>query len=199
MATEQSSGKDKVRLDRFQNRQFDRGVPAWKESIWLFVQALFISSWLPGNVHRVYLLRLFGAHIGQGVILKPHIRIKFPWRLKIGDYSWIGESCWIDNLAEVTIGDHCCLSQGSCLCTGNHDWSVERFDLLTYPIVVGNYSWIAAFAKVGPGVNIGEGAVLSFASVATKNLESWKIYAGIPCHPVRDRYIRSQEKQSLTH
>ena len=107
---------------------------------------------------------------GRGVVVKPGARIKFPWRLSIGDHSWIGEDAWIDNLAPVAIGADCCLSQGAYLCTGSHDWSRPSFDLLTKPIVVHDGAWIAARAVVGPGVTVGEGAVLCLGSTATRDL-----------------------------
>jgi putative colanic acid biosynthesis acetyltransferase WcaF len=169
-----------VRLDLFDGGAFDRGRPAVIEAFWLLVQWAFISSWIPGSTHRRFLLRLFGARIGSGVILKPGIRVKFPWRLAIGNQSWIGERVWIDNLAEVTIGAHCCLSQGAYLCTGSHDWSKPAFDLITRPIRIDDGAWIAAGATIGPGVNVGAGAVLLLGSVAVRDLGAGDLHQGVP-------------------
>src|SRR5438874_10353902 len=91
-----------MRLDWFDNKIFDRGRPAWVEALWVLLQALLVSSSMPGSAHRILLLRLFGGTVGRGVVIKPRIRVKFPWRLKIGDHVWIGEDAWIDNLAPVT-------------------------------------------------------------------------------------------------
>jgi putative colanic acid biosynthesis acetyltransferase WcaF len=167
-------------LDRFDNRQFRRGRPAIVEFIWMAVQALLVSSFLPGSAHRRALLRLFGARIGAGVVIKPGVRVKFPWRLAIGQHSWIGEGVWIDNLADVTIGDHCCLSQEAYLCTGSHDWSKPEFDLIVKPIRVADGSWVAARAVLGPGTVVGEGAIVGLGSVATGTLEPFGIYRGNP-------------------
>jgi putative colanic acid biosynthesis acetyltransferase WcaF len=93
------------------------------------------------------------------VIIKPGVRVKYPWRLSIGDNSWLGEDCWIDNLAQVSIGANACISQGAYLCTGNHDWSDPAFGLVVKSIVVGDAAWIAAKALIAPGVSLGEGAV----------------------------------------
>src|SRR3954452_11502522 len=101
-----------MRLDLYSPNGFNRGRPAWLEAVWLLVQPFLLSSSLPGSRVRVTTLRLFGARIGRGVTIKPHVRVKFPWRLQVGDYSWIGEDVWLDNLAEIRIGQHCCLSQG---------------------------------------------------------------------------------------
>ena len=84
-------------------------------------------SVLPSSSLRALLLRCFRASIGEGVVIKPGVRIKYPWRLRAGNNCWLGENCWIDNLATVTLGDDVCISQGAYLCTGNHDWSDSAF------------------------------------------------------------------------
>jgi putative colanic acid biosynthesis acetyltransferase WcaF len=167
------------------------------EAIWLLVQWAFVSSWLPGSAHRRWLLRVFGAKVGKGVQIKPGVRVKFPWRLEIGDHSWIGEDVWIDNLALVTIGPNCCISQRAYLCTGSHDWSRPTFDLIVRPIQIGQAAWIAACSTVAPGVTIGDGAVLAFGSVAVRDLEPWTIYAGASARPIRKREVKSQRKNTL--
>jgi len=133
------------------------------------------------------LLRQFGAKVGNNVDFKPGVRTTFPWRLEIGDYSWIGEGVWIDNLAPVTIGSHCCISQGAYLCTGSHNWSSKGFDLILKPIVIMDDAWLAAKSIVGPGVTVGEGAVLALGSVATGDLKAGWIYQGNPASPLRER------------
>jgi putative colanic acid biosynthesis acetyltransferase WcaF len=176
-----------LRLDRYNNFDFDRGRSRLIEGLWRACEGLLLNSWVPGSFWRVSLLRLFGAKIGQGVIIKPHVRVKFPWRLRIGNHSWIGESVWIDNLAEVGIGNHCCISQGAYLCTGSHRWDRETFDLVLKPISVQDNAWIGSFAKVAPGVIVEEGAVLTMGSVAVSNLMSGKIYAGQEVIAVKER------------
>src|SRR5262249_42902381 len=109
-----------VDLRTFDNQSLDRGRAPWVEALWLIVSTLLVDSSVPGSRHRVFLLRMFGASIGRRVAFKPRVRIKFPWRLEIGDDTWIGESVWIDNLAKVEIGSHCCISQGAYICTGSH-------------------------------------------------------------------------------
>jgi putative colanic acid biosynthesis acetyltransferase WcaF len=121
-------------------------------------------------------LRRFGATIGRGVVIKPGVRIKFPWRLELGDNTWLGEAAWIDNLAPVRIGNDVCISQGAYLCTGSHDWKSEQFDLIVKPISIGAKVWIAARAIIGPGVTIGEGAVVPLGCVVTVEVPPWVIY-----------------------
>jgi putative colanic acid biosynthesis acetyltransferase WcaF len=181
-----------VRLAHYSNPQFSRGRSRLVEALWLLIQWGLVSSRIPGSAHRRWLLRAFGARIGKGVQIKPGVRVKFPWRLGIGDHSWIGEDVWIDNLAPVTIGSDCCISQRAYLCTGSHDWSRPTFDLIVRPICVESAAWIAACSVVGPGVTVGQGAVLGLGSTATRDLEPWMIYAGTPAAPVRRREIRSQ-------
>jgi len=176
-----------MRLDRFRNDDFDRGRSAVTEALWLLCEALLVSSWVPGSRHRVWLLRLFGAQIGHGVVVKPRVQVKFPWRLRVGDHSWIGEGVWVDNLAAVTVGRHCCISQGVYLCTGTHDWSKETFNLDARPIVLEDSVWLCAKSSVGPGVTIREGAVLTMGSLATQELSGWNVFQGVPARLLRAR------------
>jgi putative colanic acid biosynthesis acetyltransferase WcaF len=176
-----------VRLDRFSARNFDRGRSRFVQALWLLCGGLFVSSGLPGSLLRVLILRLFGARIAPGVVIKPNVRVKFPWRLSIGANSWIGEDVWIDNLAPVSIGAQCCISQGAYLCTGSHDWSKETFDLVTQPIVIEDGAWICAKTTIGPGVTVGEGAVLALGSVATRDLDPWVCHSTLPNETIKKR------------
>lgn len=184
------TNKSAVDLASFRGNHFDRAKPFWVEALWLIASAVFVSSWLPGSWHRRLTLKLFGASVGQHVVIKPRVRIKFPWRLVVGDNSWIGEDAWIDNLAPVTIGSSACISQGTYLCTGSHDWTSPAFDLVVKAIVVGDGAWIAARSTIGPGVTVGEGAVLALDSTALKNLDPWCIYSGGPAVFIKRRVVK---------
>ena len=178
-------------LSRYNNDWFRPG-PRWKIVLWHFTNAWLFNSYapLPSSV-KVGLLRLFGAKVGVGVLIKPAVNIKYPWFLSIGDHVWIGEGVWIDNLTEVTIGNHVCLSQGAMLLTGNHDYRSSAFDLKVAPIILDNGAWIGAKATVCPGVRVESHAILSVSSVATKPLEAYTIYQGNPAVAIRKRDIRS--------
>jgi putative colanic acid biosynthesis acetyltransferase WcaF len=169
-----------MRLDRYDASGFDRGRPRWVEALWWLVQFLAFSTPVPGSRWRRALLRAFGAELGRGVVIKPSVRVKFPWRLQVGEHCWLGESVWIDNLAPVRMGAHCCVSQGAYLCAGNHDWRKEGFDLRVAPIEIGNSVWIGAQCKVAPGARIGDNVVLTLGSVAVGELTPGRIYTGVP-------------------
>lgn len=163
------------------------------ELVWTLSNALLVGSFWPGSRWRVVVLRAFGARIGKGVVVKPYLKVKFPWRLRIGDYAWLGEHVWIDNLAQVDIGDHACVSQGAYLCTGSHDWRQKSFDLITRPIILEDGAWVGAMARVAPGVRIGYGAVLTFGSVATNDLPEMTICTGNPAIPLKHRRIQTDD------
>lgn len=184
-----------MRLDLFSAQNFDRGASRLKEAMWVFTSAIFVASWVPGSRWRVRILRLFGAQIGQGVVIKPKVAIKFPWKLSIGDWSWIGEDVWIDNLANVSVGSHACISQGVYLCTGSHDWKVETFDLIVRPITIGDAAWICAKSSIAPGTVVEEGAILSMGSFAKGTLAAWTIYAGHPASAQGDRRKPERSKR----
>lgn len=185
------NGPARVRLSGYAGRQLDRGRPRWMEALWLAVSALLVESWLPGSSWRRSLLRLFGARVGAGVVIKPRVRIKFPWRLHVGDHAWLGENCWIDNLAHISIGAHACVSQGAYLCTGNHDYRDASFRLIAKPILIGDGAWVGAKAVVAPGVSLESHAIAVAGSVVTKGIPAWEIHAGNPAVFVRLRTIES--------
>ncbi|MEL6920974.1 MAG: WcaF family extracellular polysaccharide biosynthesis acetyltransferase [Pseudomonadota bacterium] len=189
MSTANSETGDYVRLDLFENPEFSRGASRVKELFWLAVSAVLFESWLPGSGWRRQVLRAFGADIGKGVIIKPRVRVKFPWRLKIGDHSWIGEAVWIDNLAQVTVGSHCCLSQGAYLCTGSHDWTDPKFKLTTHPIEIGHGCWVGAKASLAPGTVLEDGVVVAMGKCVSGVLEGWTIHAFAT--------VKSAKKRSL--
>ncbi|MBK9337687.1 MAG: colanic acid biosynthesis acetyltransferase WcaF [Lewinellaceae bacterium] len=179
-----------VDLSRYNNAAFDRGAPRWKEALWLLAGALFFQHSLAvWNGAKIWLLRRFGAVIGRGVLLKPRVTIKFPWKLVIGDHVWIGEGVWIDNLAEVSIGSHVCVSQGAMLLTGNHDHASPTFDLIVHSIRLEDGAWVGAKALVCPGVAVHAGAILTAGSVATGDLEEYGIYQGNPATFKRRRKV----------
>lgn len=180
-----------MRLDNYTLGNYTPGAPYLQQLLWYFLGSPLVEShWLPISSAKVWILRLFGASIGKGVRIKPGVRVKFPWRLIIGDYVWIGEDAWIDNIAPVTIENHVCLSQGVYLCTGNHNWNQPDFKLITASIHIQESSWIAAKSVVGPGVTVGKGAVLTLGSVTTRSLDPMIIYAGNPAQPIKKRQIQ---------
>jgi putative colanic acid biosynthesis acetyltransferase WcaF len=178
-------------LSKFNNSWFNPGRGILVRTLWHFMNVIFIQNPLnPSSKLKVLFLKLFGARIGLGVVLKPSINIKYPWNLDVGDYSWIGEGAWLDSLDKIKIGSHCCISQGAYLCTGNHDWTDPAFSLVVKPIVVEDGAWIGARAVVLPGVTIGSHSILTAGSIMAKNTEPNMIYAGNPAQPVKERKIR---------
>lgn len=168
------------------------GVSRLKQILWYFTNVFFLkSSWNLSSGLKKILLKSFGAKIGKGVVIKPAVNIKYPWKLIIGDYSWIGENVWIDNLSDVEIGNNVCISQGALLLCGNHDYKKTTFDLITKPIILNDGVWIGAKAIVCGGVTCKSHAVLCVASVATKDLEPYGIYRGNPCEKIKVREILS--------
>jgi putative colanic acid biosynthesis acetyltransferase WcaF len=179
-----------VDLSRFDNAGYDPGRSFLIRTIWFLLgPPLLRCSVLPSSSFRRVLLRVFGAEIGRGSVIKPGVRVKYPWNLKAGEYCWFGEDSWIDNLAPVTLGDHVCISQGAYLCTGNHDWADPTFGLVTRPIRIGDGAWVAARASVGPGAVIGHCAVVGFGAVVSGSIPPYEIHGGNPAVFLRHREI----------
>jgi putative colanic acid biosynthesis acetyltransferase WcaF len=181
----------RVELSRHNLRGYSPGRPYWFRALWVAVEAVtllnpvFVSYRLKATV-----LRMFGAKIGRGVVIKPSVHIKYPWRLSIGDNSWIGERSWIDNLGSVSIGSNVCISQGAYLCTGNHDWSDPGMGLVVKSITVEEGAWIGAFARIVPGVTVSSDSIITLGSVLLTSTEPGGIYSGNPARRTKGREIK---------
>lgn len=160
-------------------------------ALWSVTWAL-LASWTPPPLHkwRCFLLRRFGARIGKGVRIYGSARIWYPANLMMDDLSWLGPEVRCYNQGEITIGRRTVVSQGAYLCASSHDPEDPYFQLLLKPIVIGADVWIASDAFVGPGVTIGDGAVLAARGVAVRSLEPWAIYGGNPARLIKQRVLR---------
>ncbi|HWY10408.1 MAG TPA: WcaF family extracellular polysaccharide biosynthesis acetyltransferase [Bacteroidia bacterium] len=185
------SDKPKTDLSKFKNTWFKVGANPVKLYLWYCAKELFIHSAFPCNGFRRFILCLFGAKIGKGVILKPHVIIKFPWNLTIGNNVWIGENVWIENQAQVTIEDNCCISQRAMLITGNHDYRKPTFDLIIGEIIMKEGAWLGADAKLCPGTIMQSHSIVTVGSVASGILEPYSIYQGNLAVKIKDRKMES--------
>lgn len=186
-----------VQLAHYDNGWYHPGRSVLQRAAWFFMgQPLLRASWIPSSSLRVSLLRLFGARIGRGVVIKPSVSVKYPWHLSVGDQCWIGERAWIDNLTSVSIESNVCISQGAYLCTGNHDWSDPAFGLRIAPIHLSEGSWAGARCILAPGVRLGRCAVASAGAVITGDVPDFAIYAGNPARFVKRRVIRSHSRNN---
>lgn len=179
----------KTDLSRFNNAWYKKGGNSVSRLLWYLINAHILKSAMPFMGIKIFLLKLFGAKIGKGLVIKPHVSIKYPWNLNIGNHVWIGENVWIDNLDVVSIGNHVCISQGALIMSGNHNYTKSTFDLMTKKITIEDGAWIGAKSVVCQGVNIGSHAVLSVQSVASDDLEPYGIYRGNPAAKVKERTI----------
>lgn len=179
-----------TQLSSYDNSWYNPGGGAAKRILWYFTNVLFFINPLnPLSGVKVRLLRLFGAKIGKGVVIKPGVNIKYPWNLSVGDYSWIGEDVWIDNLAHVAIGSNVCISQGAMLLCGNHNYKRPTFDLMVKPIVIEDGAWVGAQSTVCPGVTMHSHSVLAVGSIASKDLMPFSVYRGNPAVKVAERVM----------
>jgi putative colanic acid biosynthesis acetyltransferase WcaF len=148
---------------------------------------LYRTSPRPLHSWRASLLRLFGATMGPNCHFYPRSKVWAPWNLICADQVTAGDGAEIYNPAPVTLGSHAILSQDAYVCAATHDYDDPAFPLIAYAMTIGPYAWVCARASVAPGVNIGEGAVLGLGSVATRSLDAWTVYAGVPAVKVKER------------
>jgi putative colanic acid biosynthesis acetyltransferase WcaF len=168
--TDDHASSSRRRLADFTGAGYDKGRGAAWQVAWIFVSGAVVQRWWCPPSLRVGLLRAFGAQIGEGVLVRHRVRIHWPWKLRIGDSSWIGEGVWILNLEDVRIGADVCVSQDVLLCTGSHSAVSPTFEFDNAPIVVEDGAWIAARAVVLRGVTVGTDSVVGATALVVKDV-----------------------------
>ncbi len=157
-------------LSGFTGAGYDKGRGVFSQALWVMTSAcVFEKVWFPSFM-RVKVLRAFGAHIGQRVLIRHGVRIHWPWKLSVGDDVWIGVDAWLLNLEPIAVGSNVCISQGTFLCTGSHDAESPTFEFDNAPITIGAGAWIAARATILRGVTVGEGAVVGAAALVVRDI-----------------------------
>jgi putative colanic acid biosynthesis acetyltransferase WcaF len=154
-------------LRGFTGAGYDKGRGPLTQILWFTVSGLLLTHWWCPNVVRCAVLRMFGAKIGPGTLIRHRVRIHWPWKLVVGSDTWIGEGAWILNLEPVTIGNDVCISQDALLCTGSHDRRSPTFEFDNAPIRIGDGAWIAARATVLRGTSVGCNAVIGATALVT--------------------------------
>lgn len=187
---ERESYQSKVHLAGFNAAAgLDRGAGKIKEISWYFIKMIFFLSAFPWpNSLKCSLLRLFGAKVGDGVIVKPRVNIHFPWKLIIGNNVWIGEEAFLLNFELLMMEDNVCVSQRAFLCGGNHDFRVPEMPYRNGPITLLAGCWVGAGVFISPGVTVGVDTVVTAGSVVTASLESNGIYKGNPLVYIKPRW-----------
>lgn len=165
-----------------------RGRSKFIVQLWWIVQDT-LFRWSPQFMFgwRRFLLRMFGAKMGRKVKIRSSVKITYPWKLTIDDYSWVGDDCVLYNLGEISIGRHVALAHGVYVNTGGHFYDKKSFDIFSKPVVIEDECWLTNDVYIAPGVTIGKGSILAARSSALKDIPPGKICVGTPAKPVKDR------------
>lgn len=184
-----TQASNRIRLNRYSQAGYERGKNGAVLLLWWFVQAtLFRCSPQPMYGFRRWLLRLFGASVGRGVKIRPTAIVTYPWKVAIGDHSWIGDRAELYSLDRIDIGAHCVVSQRSYLCTGSHDMADPAFPLLVKPVRLEDGAWVASDVFVHPGVTIGAMAVAAARSTVVRDIPAEEVHAGLPARFLKRRF-----------
>jgi putative colanic acid biosynthesis acetyltransferase WcaF len=190
--TDRSPAPDEPRvyqdLSAFRMPSAFRGRAAWFVQLWWLVEAvLFRPSPQVFYGWRRMLLRLFGAHVGKGVIIRPTVQVTYPWKVSIGDFSWIGDHVTLYSLGPIEIGEHSVVSQHSYICAGDHDSRLVDFPIRGHLTQIGDQVWLASGVFVAPGARINDGAVVGARSTVIGELPAGMVCVGTPARAVRRR------------
>lgn len=147
---------------------------------WALATPLFSLAPRPFWAWRRVLLRLFGAKVGKQAHVYPSVRIEIPWNLTLGDFCAVGDRAILYALGPISIGARTTISQGAHLCAGTHDWRDAARPLLKPPVSIGNDAWVCADAFIGPGVTVGDGAIVGARGVVTRDVPANSTVAGNP-------------------
>jgi len=169
-----------------------RGRSGITVQLWWFVQALFFHP-SPQIFYgwRRFLLRLFGANIGKDVIIRSSVTVTYPWKVSIGDYSWVGDNVELYSLGDINIGENVVISQRSYLCAASHDYRKDNFPIFRKTITIEDECWLATDVYVAPGITVGKGTVVGARSSIFKSLPPGKVCIGSPAYPVKDRIVEN--------
>lgn len=175
-------------IDKFRLPEGFRGRSALVVQLWWLVQSTlfalspqFMFGW------RRFLLKLFGAEVGANVLIRPSVRVTYPWKVKIGDSVWIGDYAELYSLGEIEIGSDVVISQKSYLCAATHDYNKVSFDMIDQKIIVEDQAWLATDVFVAPGVSIGRGALIGARSSVFSDMPEGMICIGSPAKPIKPR------------
>lgn len=189
---------NRIRLDLYHQDGYTRGRSGWFVLLWWLVQgSLFRFSLHPMYRWRNFLLRIFGAHVGKGVQIRSTATFTYPWKVTIGDYSWIGDHAEFYSLDHIEVGEHCVVSQHCYLCTGTHNIHDPKFGLTTKPIKISDGAWIASDVFVNPGITIGVMSIVAARSTVTRDVSSNEIHAGTPARFMKYRFEDKEEIEQL--
>ena len=179
-------------LSKFKLSNNFRGRSAIKVQLWWIANFWFFKL-SPQVMYgwRRFLLRLFGAHIGKGVIIRPSVTVTYPWKVSIGDHSWIGDDVVLYSLGEIEIGSNVVISQKSYICAASHDYQKQDFPIWGKKITIEDECWLATDVYVAPGITIGRGTVVGARSSVFKDLPAGKVCVGSPAQVIKDRIVES--------
>ncbi|MDR2085666.1 MAG: putative colanic acid biosynthesis acetyltransferase [Dysgonamonadaceae bacterium] len=179
-----------INLSQYQNKLSKKNQIArfiWTIAWTLFARPLprsLLSGW------KRFLLRCFGAKIHKTACVYSSAKVFMPWKLEMDEYACLSSDVDCYNVEKIKIGKHATISQRAFLCTASHDIGKPDMPLITVPITIENYAWVAADAFVGMGVTIGEGAVVGARAAVFKDVEPWSVMAGSPAKFIKKRIIK---------
>jgi putative colanic acid biosynthesis acetyltransferase WcaF len=179
-------------MQRRQLSLANKSLRALWNVVWLL---LYRPSPRPFHAWRCWLLRLFGAQLGKSVHPYPSARVWAPWNLEMGDHACLADGVDCYCVDKISLGAYATVSQYSFLCSASHDYASLAMPLVAAPIRIGAHAWITADVFVGPGVNIGDGAVVTARSSVFSDIPPWMVARGNPAKPFKERQVTDRPQR----
>ena len=159
-------------------------------NIWLDIvlwKLNVITYAVPLHSLRKLAFRIAGVKIGKNSYIHMGTRFYFPKNVSIGHGTIIGDRCFFDGRAKLTIGDHVDIASQVLIYNSEHDVNSEGFDPVEEPVEIEDYVFIGPRAIILPGVKIGRGAVVAAGAVVTADVKPFEIVGGVPAKPIGER------------
>jgi putative colanic acid biosynthesis acetyltransferase WcaF len=163
-----------------------------KRAVWNIVSVFLFRPFVTGLFRswRIFLLRIFGAHIDKTCNVYASVRIWAPWNLEMHRGSCLGPDVICYNQAKIVIEEDVVVSQYAYLCTAGHDTNgMNRADggLIISPIIIKKGAWIGTRAFIKMGVIVGENAIVGATASVYKDVPDNMIVGGNPAQEIKRR------------
>lgn len=139
------------------------------------------------DIARHLLAQVIGS-VGEGVDIRPPLRVDYGHNITIGDGSWVNFGLTALDVAPIVIGQDVLIGPNCSLYTAIHPTEPgprrAKWESAA-PITLGDNVWLGGSVVVCPGVTIGENSIIGAGAVVTRDIPANSIAVGNPARVIR--------------